>query len=93
MSDHTCQMLTVSTAHITENTCNIALPSLTGQIPIWEKTDAGWFIYARLDTLGLDADIPADLLPLLEYAQQQDCEYIMLDKDWPTLADLPIYDW
>lgn len=93
MSEAICTMLTLSTAHLTEESCNVTLPALTDEIPIWEKTGAGWFLYARLEQLGLTADIPADLLRILEYAQAQGCDYIMLDKDWPILDDLPSYDW
>ena len=93
MTDHICTMLTISTAHLSEETCNEILPRLRDTIPIWAKGECGWFLYAQLEQLGLDADLPADLLRVLEYGQAQGCDYIMLDRDWPVLDHLQSYDW
>jgi hypothetical protein len=88
-----CKMLTLSTAHLSQETCNHALPQLCRTLPIWDKSEHGWFIYTHLEQLGLFADIPADLQNVLRYARMRGCDYIMLDKDWPISSDLALFDW
>jgi hypothetical protein len=33
-----------------------------------------------------------ELYNLMEYAQKNDCEFLMLDENGPTVSDLPTYD-
>ena len=88
-----CRLLTISTAHLSQETCNHALPQLCPTLPIWDKGEDGWFIYAHLGQPKLGADIPADLQNVLRYARKRGCDYVMLDKDWPIAADLESFDW
>ena len=91
--EQVCNMLTLSTAHISQDTCNHILPQLCRTLPVWDKGGHGWFIYARLEQLGLEANIPDDLRNVLQYAAKRKCDYIMLDMDWPIAADLASFDW
>jgi hypothetical protein len=93
MTEHSCTMLTLSTAHLTEQTCNTVLPSLVGKIPAWPKAECGWFIYAAIEQLGLEPTLPEDLTHVLNYAQEQNFDYVMFDQDWPTINDIPSFDW
>ena len=88
-----CKMLTISTAHLSQETCNHTLSQLCPTLPIWDKGEDGWFIYAHLGQPKLGADIPADLQNVLRYARKRGCEYVMLDKDWPIAADLESFNW
>ena len=51
------------------------------------RTRHGWFIYAAEAPA---APIPADLATLMQYARQQDCDYVLLDCDSLPMADLAI---
>lgn len=51
------------------------------------RTRHGWFIYAAEAPA---APIPADLATLMQYARQQDCDYVLLDRDSLPMADLAI---
>jgi hypothetical protein len=88
-----CKMLTISTAHLSQETCNHALPQLCRTLPVWDKSEYGWFMYAHLEQLELGGDISTDLQNVLQYARARGCDYIMLDKDWPISSDLALFDW
>jgi hypothetical protein len=64
-----CKMLTLSTAHLSQETCNHALSQLCRTLPIWDKGEHGWFMYAHLKQLELGGDIPTDLQNVLQYAR------------------------
>lgn len=77
------KMLALSTAHITEQTCNQFLATVG-----YEKGEYGWFVYTNLSV-----PIPDDLKACLEYARTIDCEWVMFDLDVDPLPQLPTYDW
>jgi hypothetical protein len=85
------RMLVLSTRHLTEHTCNTILPVWTG--PAWEKTEYGWFVYANIEDIS--AEPPEDLRQCIRYAQNPgvSCDWIMFDRDGPTVDELPTYDW
>ena len=79
-------MLVLSTAHLTPETCNSFLPAWDG--PAWAKGDFGWFVYtANGDTL------PTDLEGCFHLAWHKGIDWIMFDRDAPTIAALPVFDW
>jgi hypothetical protein len=85
------RMLVLSTAHLTELTCNTLLPTWEG--PAYEKVAYGWFVYVNLEFL--TNDMPEDLKQCTQYAQNPgvSCDWIMFDRDGPTVDELPTYDW
>lgn len=82
-------MLALSTAHVTDATCNGFIPAVASCRPYYAKGDYGWFIWVEEDA----TDIPDDLMTLFTLARRSDCCWIMLDRDGPTIVGLPIYDW
>lgn len=86
------QMLDLSTAHITPATDEMLRAEAGGDdvlsIPVYEKGDVGYYVYA-LDTELEDA--PADLLQVLRYAQEQDCSLVCLDSGAEIIDALPDY--
>lgn len=80
-------MLVLSTAHVTQATCNTFLPAYDG--PAWEKGDYGWFIYVVEDTSAL----PPDLIACLALAREAGACWVMLDRDAAETPRLPTYDW
>ncbi|WP_242120214.1 hypothetical protein [Sphingomonas lacusdianchii] len=81
-------MLVLSTAHITQETCNTFLPTYPG--PAWEKGEYGWFIYVPED---VDETLPVDLAACMALARAKSAFWIMLDRDEAQIDGLPVFDW
>ena len=93
-----CKMLTISTAHIKQETAAILDKSYSGPIPGWlyaiglyDKDEYGWFImdwdYRSVNTF------PADLLECIKVAEKHGCTWLCLDCDGEVLSSIPTYDW
>lgn len=80
-------MLVLSTAHVTEHTCNTFLPQWQG--PAWQKGGYGWFLYVVDNT----DELPTDLEACLHLARSRGCFWVMLDRDAPAIIQLPTFDW
>lgn len=53
----------------------------------------GWFVYLpRVIPAVSKSDIPADLLGVLQYAQNHGCKMLCLDSDEPIVSTLKTYD-
>jgi len=89
MSAEIQSMLVLSTAHLTEETCNNHLHTTTA-VSAYEKMSYGWFVYAKHS---LDRNLPEDLTACVHRAKDCNAEWIMFDRDGPELEGLPIYDW
>lgn len=86
-------ILDLSTAHLSEQTCR-HLNSVEGVIA--DKTRYGWLMCVREDVSGRladDCDWPPELLPAIEMARRNDCEYILFDRDAPRVDRLPTFNW
>lgn len=81
-------MFTLSTAHLTPDTCNRWLHGCS--FAAFPKGDYGWFVYVPDD---LPGDIPSDLAECIALARGQNCDWLMFDRDADTLGILPVYDW
>ena len=83
------KMLTVSTANISMETAEL----LDGDISIvvYNKGVYGWFIHIPDDPE--EYDIPQDLLKLMNFAKDLDCEWLCLDRDGEVLDYLETFDW
>lgn len=53
-------------------------------------TPYGWFVFAP-DEDG-SGEIPADLFAVMTYARSRGADYIMFDRDAPTVEDLPLFE-
>ena len=86
------KMLTISMAHITEETDNELQhnPDKFEEL-LYYETGYGYFICAMPhSTL---EDIPECLKRCVEFARQNDCEWLCLDWDGEEVPELPTYDW
>lgn len=88
MTTEIAKMLVLSTAHLTPECCNEHLKNNDG--PWYEKADYGWFVHVV--TEGWE-EFPSSLLDCLGHAENLGCEWVMFDRDAPTIPDLTIYDW
>lgn len=83
------KMLTVSTAHINQSAKEKLDQNAyeAWRVIVYPKGDYGWFIYTA------EAEgAPPDLAMVMQFAKQNDCEWLCLDQDGP-IEDLPIYEW
>lgn len=86
-------ILDLSTSHLSEQTCR-HLNSVDGVIA--DKTRYGWLMWAWEDVsdrLADDCDWPPELLPALELARSNDCDYILFDRDAPRIDRLLTFNW
>ena len=86
------RVLTISTAHITEETNNKLQDN--GEfnfmaLSVYKKGDYGYWIYVDLPC----TDIPKDLKQCLELALKHDCQWLCLDCDGEEVQELPTYNW
>jgi hypothetical protein len=94
------KMLTLSTAHITEETANEldteAKSCGLSDIPfaVYREDDYGWFIClsSHLELLD-EIYLPEDFKACCYLAKENDCEWLRLDRDGEIVPDLPTYDW
>lgn len=86
-------MITLSTAHITEETAILLNDDRTvGKwgVVAYAKSVYGWFIPLVFGEL---TNVPADLLGCIKYALGHNCSCLCLDQAGDIVDDLPIYDW
>lgn len=87
------KVLTISMAHITEETCE-KLQAESEQndmgLCVYDKAEYGYWIYiGSLD----EKNLPEDLRMCMELAQKNDCQWLCLDCDGEEVPELPTYDW
>lgn len=88
------KMLTLSTAHIDKETCdilaNIAENPDAATFPVYNAGDWGWFI-------PVNNHIPngstRPLTNCIVAALAAKCDWLCLDADGPVIADIPTYEW
>ena len=91
------KVLTISTAHITEETDRKLQDESEVNnmcISVYDKAEDGYWIYIDpYDRLMCHKNIPADLLNCIKLARQNDCRWLCLDCDGEEVPELPTYDW
>lgn len=96
------KMLTISVAHICEDTWDklnkICTEDYTGDawgLAIYPKSDFGWWIYVPSEESwsGISSEAPEDLMQLLHFAKSVDCGILCLDCDGPEIEGFSTFDW
>ena len=102
------RVLVLSTAHLSDHTCNIYLAQQvdlsatreTGStwtppsVIAYEKRDYGYFVWVPENPAESErADVPLELRSAIHVARREGCGWVMFDRDGPTIDDLPTYDW
>ena len=88
------KMLTLSTAHITEGTAQLLQETPDTDvlgIPVYEKSEYGWFIYLSSIPDVIFSHLPKDLQDILSLAKDVGCDVVCLDCDGPALSYLEVY--
>ncbi|MFB9062225.1 MULTISPECIES: DUF5983 family protein [Sphingobium] len=57
------------------------------------ETPYGWFIPTREVDEATRADIPADLLAVMQFGRERGFEHVLIDRDAGTTDDLPLFTW
>ncbi len=86
-------IMELSTAHITPATSELLDEHQIYTISYFTRKE-GYFISTMyIDPDDLD-DCPDDLKQCIKYAQENECTWLLLDRDVdPMPEDLPVYDW
>lgn len=80
-------ILILSTAHVSETTARMLDSTPVTEWPVTggHYNGFGWFMYAGETG-------PEDLVRIFEFARDNLCHYVLLDRDADTV-ELPVYDW
>ena len=92
-----CKMLTISTAHIKEETAKILEDHSSSLIDydlvIYDKDEFGWWIHLPDEDYKELHNVPDDLKVCLNLAVENGCEWLCLDCDGEVVDCLPTYEW
>ena len=87
------KMLTISTAHITENTVNY-LDGDANNLVVYPKAEYGWFIYIDVDGIEEVLNmIPSDLAYVISFARKNEFTLLCIDRGGECVSELPKYSW
>ena len=86
-----CKMMVMSSGHVSERTA--ALLALPGKVnvPVFPKADYGWFIFVSAWE-NYKEELPDDLKACLKLAEDNDCDWLCLDRDGEQYPNLPYYN-
>lgn len=97
------KMLTISTAHITKETAefidNVCEDGGLSKLIVYDKVakyidcteEYGWFIYCNVDLP--DLNVPKDLLKVMCFTRDSNCDWLCLDRDGEVIDELDEYEW
>lgn len=95
--DAVCKFLDLSANHLPNHVFE-DLNSYTGVVA--HKLEYGWFLYVpeNVDEHAMNCSdesepIPPEVLAIQRFARSLDCDYVMLDRDALTIAELPTWEW
>lgn len=81
------KILTLSTAHISFQTASLLDQDA---LECSRRTDEYGYV---INTYWADHSLTQDLNQVLDFARDNGCDYVNLDRDGPVVDELPAYDW
>ncbi len=81
--------LVLSSGHLTPE---VATALAVGTFKMNETLEYGWSAYVGEDITDEDLDVTC-INAAFALARKHDCTWIVWDRDGPTIAELPSYDW
>ena len=91
------RVLALSTGHVSQETAQLMGQGAISKVIIYNKGDFGWFVHIPdkgMDFKELeDSECPADLYRCMKYARDNNCDWLMFDRDVEANEDLPVYNW
>jgi hypothetical protein len=97
------KMLTISTCHITKETAkfidNVCKDNNLSILIVYDKSAKysdctekyGWFIYCNVALP--DLNVPEDLLKVMCFTRDNNCDWLCLDRDGEVVDGLDVYEW
>jgi hypothetical protein len=94
------KLLDVNTGHVTPADAGI-LEERAGSLNVHPmREEYGFFVWVPtadlldeyIETFREESGVSDAFLGLLRYAREHDCDWLLLDRDAPFLADLPTFD-
>lgn len=82
------KMLTISTAHISEETNQLLLDEEV-DVTCFGLDEYGWLILSY----GPEENLPEDLAACLKFADDHGCAWLRLDSDGMIVDGLEVFDW
>jgi len=99
MSMEITKMLVLSTNHVTQETDEMFSEALRDGVSfpvgLYAKGHYGWFLNVSEDPHNVEEHpwMTPDLYKVLRFARDQDCDWVMLDRDGDIIDELPSYAW
>ena len=88
------KMLTISTAHITEETAKRLQNDNHNGVIVYQKDEYGWFIFVDEDCMHeYENEIPKELFRLMKFTKANGCDWLCLDNDGEELEYFETYEW
>lgn len=85
-------MMALSTAHISLETKNQLEHEQINGLVVYQKEEFGWFVVVP-DEEEEPEHLPDDLKNLIMFAKQNECSWIMLDRDVQIISVIPTFNW
>lgn len=86
MFEYIEKTLVLSTTHMPEDDPDFGESRVT-------EHDYGWIVFLQTDNDLLLEESPEWLVPVIEFALENDCSMINFDRDGITVEDLPTWEW
>lgn len=90
-------MLVASTANIEMSTAEFLQEqvneSTVMELVVYQKHEFGYFLPVTDFIFAIEERLPKSLFDLLVRAKEEECTWLMLDRDYPELDDHPVYPW
>lgn len=84
------KMLVISTGHLPKEVMDDTLAQIDNRIYIGMTREEGCLLH--IPSTEIEKYSP-DLYYIMEFAQHQQCEWVLFDRDGPTYNNLPTFDW
>jgi len=87
------KVLDASTAHLSRQTIALLEANRLNGALYYPKSVYGWFVHVpEKADFEAQPELPADLLTCIEFAQGQDLDWIMFDRDGSVVEGLRVYE-
>lgn len=86
------KMLTISTSHLSEQTFSmLAVYDFTPIVSY--NYEFGTFIHIPDNLDSYDSTMPRELIKCIEFAKENDCEWLRFDRDGDIIDELQTFEW
>ena len=89
----TPKMLVLSTSHVTAATARLLDHTPRPDWPVSGGPHGlyGWFCYAHDEDP--QGNIPLEMMNVFWFARENECDYVLFDRDADVIDELPVWEW